>query len=637
MAQLSFYGGVGRIGSTKVVVEQDGWRALFDLGLLVPGRDPLLHPPVHPKPGTELAARLRLGEAPRLAKLYRPDALRGTGLEGGADGRTALFVSHCHIDHMGLLGWVDPAVPIYASPETAAMVRALESAGQGLEGGARELVATSENEPVEVGPLRVERVAVDHDVPGASGYLVRTDDGTVAYSGDLRLHGRHPERSLRFAECAAGAAALVVEGTTLSGNPAAPPGPEARVEAAYSELLACTPGLVLLALYPRDIERVEAFVRIAAAHGREVLWPAKTAAFLAAYGLAGVRALDEVAMGQVRSTPAGFAVQVALEELDRLLDLPLGPGSVFVHANGEPLGPFQRTWDLLQAWLAHLKVPFYSIGTSGHATPADLDRVVDLVGPATVYPVHTADPYRLLPPPGTRRVLPELGRSYPVGRPHRRRGAPGAGQVGAGAAEVGAGVARSVTAAPVVDGRGATSPADAPGGLLSPTLDGQPVRAPEAWRARGTVCVDLDSTLADTRQRHHLVLPGDQREDTDWVNYSLACANDEPIEGACQLVRLLSAAHRIVIVSRRDEAARQLTLDWLGRHGIPFDELILGGSDGIPSGLHEFKVHHLRSLLAKGERVVLCVDDLPGLDAAVADARIPVPVLRVQPPYSLEA
>ena len=581
MARLRFYGGVGVIGATKVVVEQDGWRVLLDMGADIPGREGLMRSPLRLPEGSELRARILLGEAPRIEHLYRPDAVDGTGLAGGGDGRSALFITHCHIDHVGLMGWVDPAVPIYAAEETARMLEALEDTGQGLEGGRVSVRPLAEGAPVAVGPLVVERYRVDHDIPGASGYLVHTDDGIVAYPGDLRLHGRHPELSERFAARARGAAALLMEGTSLSGDPRFTVRSEAQVEAAFDEALGRTPGLVLIALYPRDIERLTAFTTITVRRGRQILWPPLTAAFLRAWGLEDVRELDADSLGEVRRDPSRYIVQLAANELGTLLDLPTGPGSMFLHANGEPLGPFQAGWDLLEQWLARLQVPFTVIGTSGHATPHDLHRVLEIAQPKVLYPVHTADPYRLLPPPGTVRVLAEYGRWY----------------------DVACGTAH-VDAAP------------------------QPA-APAAERA--TVCVDLDSTLCDTSHRHHLVLPGDERPNTDWVAYSMACENDAPIAGTCRLVRLLATRFRIVLVSSRDEQSRTLTEGWLAAQGIPFDELILGGVNGVPAGLTEFKLHHVGALLERGEQVALVIDDMPGLPAAMEP--LGVPVLTVRPPY----
>lgn len=584
MARLRFYGGVGVIGATKVVVEQDGWRVLLDMGSDIPGREGLVRSPLRLAPGSELRARVLLGEAPPLEHVYRAEAVEGTGLAGGDDGRTALFISHGHIDHVGLLGWVDAALPVYAAKETVLLLDALESAGQGLDGGRSSVRPLAEGEPVAVGPLVVERRCVDHDIPGASGYLVHTDDGVVAYSGDLRLHGRHPELSERFAEHAHGAAVLLMEGTSLSGDTAQPVRPEAQVDAAFDDELARTPGLVLLSVYPRDIERLSAFETIASRRGRRILWPAATAAFLRAFGLDGVRELDRAGLEEVRREPSRFVVQLAANELGTLLELPVGPGCVFLHANGEPLGPFQAGWDLLQQWLARLQVPFASIGSSGHATPHDLHRIVELVQPKVLFPLHTADPYRLLPPPGTLRVLAEYGRWYDVAR--------------------GGAALDSATPAP-------------------------------ARTKRGTVCVDLDSTLCDTSHRHHLVLDGEERENTDWVAYSMACEADAPIEGTCRLVRLLAAQHRIVLVSSRDEQARSLTEAWLEAQGIPFDELILGGTDGAPAALADFKVHHVAALLARGEQVTLVIDDMPGLPAAMEP--LGIPVLTVRPPYDESA
>jgi ribonuclease J len=583
MGRLRFYGGVGVIGATKVVVEQEGWRVVLDMGADIPGREGLVRTPALLAPGSELRARLRLGEAPAIEHLFRPEAVEGSGLAGGYDERTALFLTHGHIDHVGLLGWVDPAVPAYAAAETVRMLDALEAAGQGLEGGRASVRELPEGERVEVGPMRVERLRVDHDIPGASGYLVHTDDGVVAYSGDLRLHGRHPELTERFAERASGAAALVMEGTSLSGDARVPVRPEASVDAAFDAELGRVPGLVLMSIYPRDIERLTAFSSIAARRGRRILWPKATAAFLRAWGLEDVHELDDAGLDALRAEPSRFVVQLAVNELGTLLELPAGPGAVFLHANGEPLGPFQAGWDLLQQWLARLQVPFTAIGTSGHAMPHDLHRVVEIVKPKVLFPVHTADPYRLLPPPGTLRVLAEYGRWYDVAR---------------GAA-----------------------PADA-------AAVGEPSK-------RGTICVDLDSTLCDTSHRHHLVLPGEERPNTDWVAYSLACSDDAPIPGTCRLVRLLSAHYRIVVVSSRDEQARALTEAWLAEQGVPFDELILGGANGAPAGLAEFKVHHVGALLAGGENVALVIDDMPGLPEAMAP--LGVPVLTVRPPYDESA
>ena len=567
MARLRFYGGVGVIGSTKVLVEQDGWRVLLDMGDDIPGREGLVRPLLRYTPGTELRTRLRLDEAPPIDRLYRAEAVEGTGLEGGADGRTALFLTHAHLDHVGLLGWVDPAMPAYAAEETVRMLDALESVGQGLQGGRANVQPLPAGEPLEFGPFTIERHPVDHDIPGASGYLVHTEDGVVAYPGDLRLHGRHPELTEAFAQRARGAAALVMEGTSLSADPRLVLRTERDVEAAFGDAVARTPGLVLVALYPRDIERVSAFAAVAASHGRTILWPPAMAAFLRAYGLEDVAELDAAALEQVQRDPSRFVVQLDPRAFETLLDLPLGPGSVFLHANGEPLGAFQATWDLLQQWLARLQVPFTVIGTSGHATPHDLHRVAELVRPKVLFPVHTVEPFRFQPPPGTLRVVAEYGRWYEV---DRARGA-----------------------------------------------------------RRTTVCVDLDSTLCDTSHRHHLV--DEVRENTDWVAYSLACSDDARIEGTCRLVRLLAEHHRIVLVSSRDEQARALTEAWLAEHDVPFDELILGGVDGAPAGLEDFKAHHVAALIARGETVELVIDDLRTLPEALEP--LGVPVVTVRPPY----
>ncbi|MDA8201426.1 MAG: MBL fold metallo-hydrolase [Chloroflexi bacterium] len=411
--RLRFLGGVGVIGSTKILLEQDGWRVLLDLGNDIPSSADLLRYPALPRPARGIADRLRLGVAPRIDHLYRVDALEGTDVAGGADGHTVVFLSHAHIDHVGLAGWVDPAVPVYAAAGTVRVLGALEEAGTGLEGGRQAIRPLEDGETVHVGPFDVTCLAVDHDVPGAAGFLVTTADGTLAYTGDLRFHGRHPELSEAFTERVRGVRVLVTEGTMLAASFGAPFLSEADVDAALGAALDATPGLVVVSLYPRNTERAAALLRIADAAGRRVIWPVAMGRFLRAYGLEGVLTWEEgPGLEAIRANPARFVVQLGVDEIPRLLDLPLGPGALFVHSNGEPLGPFDPNWALLADWLAFLGLPMRVIGSAGHATPHDLERLVRLAAPRVVVPVHTNEPYRLAPPPGTARVLAERGREY---------------------------------------------------------------------------------------------------------------------------------------------------------------------------------------------------------------------------------
>lgn len=413
MATVSFWGGVGVIGSSKILVEQDGWRVLLDFGLdYTPGAGPF-RAGIRPRTGRELYDRLLTGLAPRIPHVYRSDLVEGTGLEGGTDGKTALFITHAHLDHMGLIGFVDPVLPMYASPETIRLVQALASAGDRVEGGDPVFRPLAAREPVQVGPLRVTRYDVDHDVAGASGYRVETENGVLAFTGDIRLHGRHPERSLRFAEAVRGARALVIEGTTLSMGFRNPVRTEQEVDALFEEALAQTPGLVMVSLYPRNVERVEAFSAAAARHGRSLLWPAMQARALSAWFDKEMPDWGGPALSEdIRRHPEQFVVQLAGYDIPWMLDFDPGPGSIYVHANGEPLGAYDPLWDVLQDWLRMRHVPFWSIGTSGHASPDDLNRLVSIVHPEILFPLHSQEPDRLLPPPGVERWLPERGRFY---------------------------------------------------------------------------------------------------------------------------------------------------------------------------------------------------------------------------------
>ncbi|MBC3842505.1 hypothetical protein GXW82_26875 [Streptacidiphilus sp. 4-A2] len=74
MVAIEFWGGLGVIGGSKIMIEDGGHRVLLDIGLDIPsGRDPFRRP-VQLRPGRELSDRLRMNAAPRIPGLFDPAA-----------------------------------------------------------------------------------------------------------------------------------------------------------------------------------------------------------------------------------------------------------------------------------------------------------------------------------------------------------------------------------------------------------------------------------------------------------------------------------------------------------------------------------------------------------------------------------
>ncbi len=379
----------------KFVVEHGGWRCLFDFGLeYAPGRA-LFSQGVAPRAGRELADLIAVGSAPALSGVYAGDAW---------DGRTAVFISHLHLDHTSLVQFLHPGVPIHyplamepvrAAAEAAGYVRWRRPAGSPV----------ADRETVGWGPIEVEFAAVDHDVPGATGYLIRTPDLFIAFTGDQRWHGLHPELTDAFARAAHGCDVLIQEGVFL-GLPVERRLSERQVVDAWPAVLDSHSGLVVVNLMPLNRERVAAFAAGAAARGRRFLMepgPATVA------GYPGV--LDPDALAEVSAHAGRFVLQLGYESLPRLIDIAPPSGSAYVHSNGPPLGPYDPAFGVMEAWATRFGMELVSLGSSGHSFPEDVVRNVRLIAPRLVLPVHSAAP-EALEVPGVSRLLPLPGRRY---------------------------------------------------------------------------------------------------------------------------------------------------------------------------------------------------------------------------------
>jgi ribonuclease J len=317
-----------------------------------------------------------------------------------------------HLDHSALAYCVHPDTPLYY-PEAMEPLRAACSRAGYLAWRQPPGTPVPDRGTVQVGDIDVEFIAVDHDLPGASGFRISTPDLSLAYTGDHRWHGLHPEVTARFAEAARGVDVLLQEAVSLGWEPLEPPqdGAAPRLDLGeedvirgFGEVLDRATGLVVVNLYAMNRLRVHAFGAACAARGRLLLMEPQ-AATIADWPL---RLEDP---GLVCDQPDRYCVQLDFGSLPTLIDLKPPAGSVYVHSNGVPLGPYDPAYGVMLAWCEALSLELATLGSSGHSRPVDVRRMVELVGPRAVLPVHSRRP-EALAVPSVPTLIPRVGRRY---------------------------------------------------------------------------------------------------------------------------------------------------------------------------------------------------------------------------------
>jgi uncharacterized HAD superfamily protein len=138
------------------------------------------------------------------------------------------------------------------------------------------------------------------------------------------------------------------------------------------------------------------------------------------------------------------------------------------------------------------------------------------------------------------------------------------------------------------------------------------------------IIVDTDGTLVDVSGIRHYVAPG--RRFSDFDRFHKASRFSPPHADVVDRVLAEHTAGRTVFVvtARRDRHER-LTRDWLAKHDVPFDHLLMRKDT---DRRHDVDVK--RGILArirKTHRVVLAIDDNPGVIALWRSQHIPVIVV----------
>jgi ribonuclease J len=281
--------------------------------------------------------------------------------------------------------------------------------------------------PFSIGSIEVEPFAVDHSVPGALAFIVHTSDLTLAYTGDLRLHGVRGALTQRFVDAAADADVdvMLCEGTRIDEEHS---GSEACLKEDAGKVVSKCKHLVVADFAYKDLDRFLTFYNVAKDSDRKIVISKRHAYLLEElqkvpeltgsiptvddesiriyierkdtgrfvetdYDVWEKKYLDmanAVKPDWIRENQAQALVCLGFFDVNELVDIAPETGSVYVDSSSEPHNE-EQSFDekRLSHWIDFFGLEKHHFHCSGHASGKDIREMVQTVNPKELIPIHT--------------------------------------------------------------------------------------------------------------------------------------------------------------------------------------------------------------------------------------------------------
>jgi ribonuclease J len=430
---------------------------------------------------------ITVGLLPKLKGIYREDYIKHARWPKENRELDAVLISHAHADHASFIHHLRQDVPIYVSPETRVILETLEETGSGsfkdycnyscsfqykekkkgdgysrMQGEEiktpRELKAFKYGQPFKVGTLEIIPYEVDHSLPGATSFIIRTSQGSILYTGDYRFHGYKGDATKGMVEAAQkeGTEAVITEGTRVNeqkGNT------ESDVFNRVSDIVKDTKELAVINFPARDIARMKTFYRIAEESGRKLVLDLKQAYLLdqlsrinseypnsddpnlcfyaerKSWGLIGrddyPRDLmlqdydkwerDYIEKGNVlnyrdiKSAQNEYMLYCSYFMLNELIDIKPNVGSKYIRSVCEPFDEEMALDERrVRNWLSLMSLDGpHQIHASGHASGPELFEALERINPKKILPIHTENA-DLFQNRFSQNIRVELGKNVPL-------------------------------------------------------------------------------------------------------------------------------------------------------------------------------------------------------------------------------
>ena len=414
---LTIHRGTREIGGSCVELRSGDCRIILDVG------KPL------PKPGTSHSDRRKWEKIPG-PELYEMGYIpRVEGLyEWQVPTISGVLISHAHQDHYGFVNYVHPKVPVYMGEGTKRLIE-ITAQFTRSEIHLKNPQVFSWPSTFLMGEFNVTPHLVDHSSFGAFAFEIEARGKRLFYSGDFRGHGYLGKTlDIIARKCASGVDALIMEGTMLGRKGEQVLSEQDLADEAKRICREC-PRAVLVYQSGQNVSRAVSFYKAAVSSGREFVLDVYTAHVLAELGqykggdnlpypgnLPGIRVwypnrltsrLKNEGQGAIVDRFGKTRFKMSRNDMPERLDkimLYVRPG---MECDIERISGIEGSVLLYSLWKGYreegttkkfldtlngLGISERYLHTSGHAPIPELQRLVDIVQPSRLFPIHTEYP-----------------------------------------------------------------------------------------------------------------------------------------------------------------------------------------------------------------------------------------------------
>ncbi|MHB1485315.1 MAG: MBL fold metallo-hydrolase, partial [Saccharofermentanales bacterium] len=247
--KITIYRGIKEIGGTLVEIKSQENKILIDAGY------PLL------LNGVPIDSKLEKLPKDKLLELGILPAIKGLYTWDHPD-YDAVLISHAHLDHYGLLKYINSDIPVYMSNGTKEIIR-LSQVFKIVDSLASKIITFTMYQSFQIGDFLVKPFLMDHSAFDAAAFEISSSGKTIIYTGDFRGHGRKQKCIDRFIGSASkNAEILITEGTMLSRADESVQ-TETDLENDFVKEVKNITGPVLVQVSSQNIDRIVGFYRAA--------------------------------------------------------------------------------------------------------------------------------------------------------------------------------------------------------------------------------------------------------------------------------------------------------------------------------------------------------------------------------------